>query len=117
MNWKSSAAAKCFLAAAILVDKVQKRWYNRPALSGASISKARKKTTRGSGLGGIVRCLVCPPLGSSLTQMVHTLYLTAAIYISGLETAWASFVPPIRSLFQAATHTHGTLSRQLRLSE
>ena len=117
MNWKSSAAAKCFLAAAILVDKVQRRWYHRPALSSASIFMARKKASRGSGLGAIVHCLVCPPLGSSLTQMVHTPYLTAAIYISGLETAWASFVLPIRSLFRAATHTHGTLSRQLRLSE
>lgn len=51
MNWKSSAVnQKYFLAAAILVDKVQGRWYNRPALSSASIFKARKKTTCGSGL-------------------------------------------------------------------
>lgn len=80
MNWKSSAAA------AILVDKVQGRWYNRPALSSASIFKTRKRPLAEVALGGIVRYLVCPPLGSSLTQMVHTPYLTAAIYISGLET-------------------------------
>lgn len=88
----------------IFLYKACCKWYNRPALNAHRLFEYKKRLLRKESRKE--ECFSYADGESPIPCCCH--------FLCSLETAWVSFGPPIRSLFRAATHTHSTLSRQLR---